>query len=316
MSKHENKEQPATPAPPDKAEFQQATRAGFVGFAGAPNVGKSTLVNCLVGQKIAIVSSCPQTTRHRLRAIWTEANCQAVLVDVPGILETGEKFNLALVDCAQEGLRGSDLLLHVRTARSADSADEARTLEVLRSMKTRIWQVWNKADQAPPAASELGPSNLYEKTFVISAKSGKGVGPLKQAIREALPEGPWLYPEDDLSDRDMRFLASERVREKLFLYLQKELPYSVATWTEAWEERPGGKAFVRVIIQAERESHKRIIIGKGGEMLRKIGSAARREIEDIYGDSLFLELFVRVKPHWRRDDEELKRLGLTGGDRC
>jgi len=302
---------PSTERGPDET----TTRAGFVGLAGVPNVGKSTLVNRLIGRKLAIVSSCPQTTRHRLRAIWTEGEAQAVLVDVPGILETGEKFNLGLVACAEEGLKDCDRLLHVRTARSAESPDEARTREVLKSLKTPVWQVWNKIDQAPPKAPDPEELGLYERTFFVSAKTGRGIAALQKALLRALPQGPWLFPEDDLTDRDLRFLAAERVREKVFLYLQKEIPYSVATWTEAWEEREAGKPLVRVVIQIERESHKRIIIGKGGEMLRRIGSAARREIEDLYGGSLFLELFVRVKPHWRRDDEELKRLELTGGNR-
>lgn len=303
------------PSPPEATASGARTRAGFVGLAGVPNVGKSTLINRLIGRKLAIVSPCPQTTRHRLRAIWTEGDAQAVLIDVPGILETEEKFNLALVNCAEEGLKGSDLTLHLRTARSADSPDEARTREVLKSLDTPIWQIWNKVDQAPPKPPDPNELRLYERTFFISAKTGRGVEALKKALLKALPQGPWLFPEDELSDRDLRFLASERVREKVFLYLQKEIPYSVATWTEAWEEREAGKTYVRVVIQAERESHKRIIIGKGGEMLRRIGSAARREIEDLSDGRLFLELFVRVKPHWRRDDEELKRLELTEGNR-
>lgn len=302
-------------SPGEAPESAPPTRAGFVGLAGVPNVGKSTLINRIVGRKLAIVSPCPQTTRHRLRAIWTEGNVQAVLIDVPGILETEQKFNQALVGCAEEGLKGSDLILHLRTARTADSPDESRALAVLDSMKTPVWQIWNKVDQAPPKPPDPRELSRYERTFFISAKTGRGVGALKKALLNALPAGPWLFPEDDLSDRDLRFLAAERVREKVFLYLQKEIPYSIATWTEAWEERASGKTFVRVVIQAERESHKRIIIGKGGEMLRRIGSASRREIEDLYGAKLFLELFVRVKPHWRRDDEELKRLELTGGNR-
>lgn len=303
----------ASPAPPsaDNAASPAPTRAGFVGMAGAPNAGKSTLVNRLVGQKIAITSACPQTTRHRLCAIWTEGSTQAVLVDVPGILETGEKFNLALVDCAEDALRGCDLVLHLRTARSAGTPDERRTLAALKMLRVPIWQVWNKVDLAPPKPTELHDAPDYERSFAISARTGKGIGRLKAALLERLPEGPWLYPPDELSDRDLRFLAAERVREKVFLHIQKEIPYSVATWTETWEEREAGKTYIRVVIQAERETHKRILIGKGGEMLRLIGSEARREIETLAGGSVYLELFVRIKPHWRHDDEELKRLGLT-----
>lgn len=294
--------EPATDAP---------SRAGFVGMAGAPNAGKSTLVNRLVGQKIAITSACPQTTRHRLCAIWTEGRTQAVLVDMPGILESAEKFNRALVDCAEEALRGCDVVLHVRTASSAGTADELRTLEALRALRVPIWQVWNKIDLAPPTPTELHNAPAYERSFAVSARTGKGIGPLKAALLERMPEGPWLYPADELSDRDLRFLAAECVREKVFLHLRKEIPYSVATWTETWEEREGGRSYVRVVIQAERESHKQILIGKGGAMLRRIGTEARREIETLAGGGVYLELFVRIKPHWRRDDEELKRLGLT-----
>lgn len=300
------------PAPPALPEGP--TRAGFVGLAGVPNAGKSTLVNRIVGQRISIVSSCPQTTRHRLCAIWTEGNFQAVLVDVPGILETQEKFNTTLVHCAEEGLKGCDLILHLRTTRSAGTPDEARVEAALASLRIPVWQVWNKIDLAAPRPVPSSSPVHYVRNFAISGKTGKGVGRLRAAIAEALPEGPWMFPADDLSDRDLRFLAAERVREKAFLYLHKELPYSIATWTETWEEREEGKTFVRVVIQAERESHKSIIIGQGGEMLRKIGAAARRDIESLSGGPVYLELWVRVKPHWRRDDEELRRLGMAEGD--
>lgn len=304
--------------PEEKLADPQAEvrRSGLVGLAGVPNAGKSTLVNRILGRKISIVSSCPQTTRHRICGIWTDAPAQAVLVDLPGILETGDKFNGSLVSCAGESLNGCDFVLHVRTTRSAGSPDEEQVGRLLQKIRKPVWQVWNKIDVAPPVPTESKHGLDYARSFAVSAKTGRGIERLKAALKEALPEGPWLYPPEDLSDRDMRFLAAERVREKLFLYLQKELPYGIATWTETWENREGAKPLVRVVIQTERESHKRIIIGKGAEMLKKIGSAARREIEDLYGEGIFLELFVRVKPNWRKDEDELSRLELTGGDRC
>jgi GTPase len=288
------------------------SRAGFVGMAGAPNAGKSTLINRLLGRKIAIVSPCPQTTRHRLLAIWTEGRTQAVLVDVPGILETNEKFNLALVNCAREAMKGCDLALHVRTAQTAGGPDDLRTAAVLAELNVPVWEVWNKVDLAPPVpvpSTDLS----YARTFAVSARTGRGLGRLREALLHALPEGPWLFPPDELSDQDLRFLAAERVREKLFLNLRQEIPYSIATWTETWEDREDGKSFVRVVIQVEREAHKRIVIGKAGAMLQRIGSAARREIEDLTDGPIYLELWVRVRPNWRQDDEELKRLGLTFG---
>jgi GTPase len=293
-----------TPAP--------VTRAGFVGMAGAPNVGKSTLVNRLLGRKLAIVTPCPQTTRHRISGIWTQGTAQVVLVDVPGILETEEKFNSALVDCAREGLKGCDLVLHVRTARSAGGPDDLRTSALLAELNLPVWEVWNKVDLAPPAPGARAGLH-YARSFAVSARTGRGVAELGEALRRSLPEGPWLFPEDDLSDQDLRFLAAERVREKLFLNLRQEIPYSLATWTETWEDREDGKTFIRVVIQVEREAHKRIVIGKSGAMLHRIGSAARRDIEDLAGCPVYLELWVRVKPRWRQDDEELRRLGLTHG---
>jgi GTPase len=290
------------------------TRAGFIGMAGAPNTGKSTLLNRILGQKLAIVTPCPQTTRHRLGGIWTEGSTQAILVDVPGILETGEKLNRALVDCAREGLKGCDLVLHVRTARSVGSPDELRSIEVLRELRLPVWEVWNKIDIAPPVPTAATPLK-YDRGFAVSAKTGRGIEKLREALREALPEGPWLFPADDLSDQDLRFLAAERVREKLFLNLRQEIPYGIATWTETWQDRPDGRTYVRVVIQVEREAHKRIVIGEGGGMLRRVGSAARREIEELTGNPIYLELWVRCKPHWREDDEELRRLGLIHRDR-
>lgn len=288
-------------------------RSGFVGLAGAPNVGKSALVNYLIGQKITISTRLPQTTRHRICGILTDERMQAILVDMPGILDSPGKFNEALLDCAVDSLRGSDIILHLRTPHLADGPDEKRVIGILRELRQPIWQVWTKGDtfRAIPPDALTNPPLPYARTFKVSVVGGEGIKELRTALSEALPRGPALYPEDDLSDRDLRFLSAELVREKVFLFLRQEIPYGIATWTEEWEDRGDGTTFVRVVIQTERDSHKGIIIGKGGESLRKIGTAARKDIEALSGGPIFLELWVRVREKWRRDPEELRRLGLT-----
>lgn len=294
-----------TPATP---EF----KCGFVGMAGAPNAGKSTLVNRLVGQKVSITSRLPQTTRHRVCGIFTDETMQAVFVDLPGILAAESVFNETLVDCARESLRDADLVLHLRDPITAGGADDQRVIETLRGVRAPIWEVWNKTDLNKPIAPELlqNPALKYEAGYLISAKTGKGVDRLMEGIRERLPAGPAVYPVDDVSDRDLRFLAAEAVREKIFLYLRQEVPYGIATWTDTWEDRDGRPAHVRVIIQTEREAHKSIIIGAKGASLKKIGTAARQDIEALVGGPVFLELHVQVKEKWRKDEQELIRLGL------
>lgn len=290
----------------------EATRCGFIALAGAPNVGKSTLVNRLVGQKVVIVSSRPQTTRHRVCGILTEKANQAIFVDVPGIMRTENRFNLGLVQCARAAIEGCELILHLRSAKTAGSADEEATAEALRGLRRPIWEIRNKIDLKGGRGRAQWPSTgvEYGRRFEVSAKTGAGLGELKSALTEALPLGPWLYPADDVSDRDLRFLSAEIVREKLFIFLREEIPYGLATYTESWEERPGGLTYLGIEVLTEREAHKKIVVGSGGAMVKKIGQSARREIEDLIGGRVYLDLWVRVRPNWRRRPEELERLGL------
>lgn len=289
---------------------EQPFRSGFVGLAGVPNSGKSTLLNRLVGQKVSIVSRAPQTTRHRICGIVTEPGMQLVLVDVPGILTTKDLFNKNLVASASEALSGCDLMIHLRSPDTTGGEDEARVVETLRSIHKPTFEVWNKTDTMKPRKDLPSTGIEYVATFSVSARTGRGIENLKKALAERLPPGPQFYPEDEISDRDLRFLAAEIVREKLFLFLRQELPYGIATFTESWEERAEGKTYVQVTIQTERAAHKQIIIGEGGKLLKKVGSAARPEIEELCGGPVFLELFVRVMPDWRKNPEELERLGL------
>ena len=291
-------------------------RSGFIALAGVPNVGKSTLVNRLVGQKVSIVSPRPQTTRHRLCGILTERTMQAVLVDVPGILATEDKFNRILVECAEMAMRDSDIVLHLRSADTAGSADEERAVELLQAVRRPIWLVRTKSDRRRGKHLDGGRSDeiRYEKDFRVSAKTGAGIEALKEAFRLSLPRGPLLYPEEDVCDRDLRFLVAEIVREKAFAFLREEIPYGIATWTDTWDEESGRSTHIRVVIQTEREAHKSMIIGAKGSMLKRIGSAARPEIEELCGQSVYLELWVKVKPKWRRNPQELERLRIVPGD--
>lgn len=295
---------------PSGGEF----RSGFIGLAGVPNVGKSTLLNRLIGQKIAITSRAPQTTRNRVCGILTDEKMQAIFVDVPGILATEEEFNLRLVQCARSALGGCDLILHLRSADTQNQEDEEQVRKVLDRAGVPVWEVWNKIDlkrdRKTNRAQASQSESSYSKSFEISAKTGMGLDRLREEIREALPLGPMLYPEGDLSDRDLRFLCAEFVREQLFRQLRQEVPYGIATWVDRWEERDDGRIYMRVTIQTEREAHRRIILGAKGATIKAVGSAARREIERLCETKVFLDLWVHVVPKWRSKPMELKRLGF------
>lgn len=291
-------------------------RCGLVGLAGAPNAGKSTLVNRLVGQKISITSRCPQTTRQRVCGILTEENSQVVFVDVPGILEPRDRFNQALVGCAADALAGCDLILHLRTAAQIGSEEEQQVVAILDRIGKPVWQVWNKIDLSKRFTEPAPAAGRYpvEGSYHVSARVGTGTAALKRDLLARVPPGEFLYPEDDLSDRDLRFLCPELVREKLFEFLREEVPYGTAAYVEDWNEREDGTLYLAVMIQTERESHKRMIVGAGGSMVKRIGTAARQEIEALTGSKVFLDLRVRVKAHWRKNQAELERLGLFGGE--
>lgn len=310
MNEPTDQEPVAEPLLPPEA-IPDNFRSGFVAVIGVPNAGKSTLINKLVGQKISIATRCAQTTRHRICGIWSEKGSQVVLVDTPGVIESPNRFNVALVEVAEAALEGCDLVIHLRDPELANSDNERRVIELLRNVRAPVWQVWNKIDRKLKKALPTPIDELeYEQTFFVSAKDGRRLDVLKDALVEKMPLGHPYYPLDDLSDRDLRFMAAELVREKLFIHLHQEIPYGVATWVETWEERPDGLAFVRVTILTERKNHKGIIIGNGGQMLKKIGRDARKELEELLEQKVFLEIWVQVRPNWRKNPVELKRLGM------
>ena len=292
------------------------TRAGFVAVIGAPNAGKSTLVNALVGQKVAIVSPKAQTTRARLMGIAIADTAQILLVDTPGIFEPRRRLDRAMVAAAWTGAQDADLILLV-----IDASDRIRDelLEGLEKREQPLFLVLNKVDLlkkekllalAVDLTQRLGP----EQVFMISATQGDGVPDLKADLATAMPSGPWLYPEDEVSDATDRMVAAELTREQLVNQLHQELPYATAVETETWEDRPDGSTVIRQQILVERDSQKAIVIGKGGRRLKALGAAAREEISHHLGRPVHLFLHVKVNPRWDEDRGLYRDIGLEWTD--
>ena len=295
------------------------TRAGFIAVIGAPNAGKSTLVNALVGQKVAIVSPKAQTTRARLMGIAIEGSAQILLVDTPGIFEPKRRLDRAMVAAAWTGAQDADLILLVIDAAAGVNGEVERIIASLGERQHPLFLVLNKIDLVKKAAllglsAQLTERLKPDKVFMISAAQGDGVPDLKRAFAEAVPEGPWLYPEDDVSDATDRMIAAERTREQIVNQLHQELPYATVVETENWEDRPDGSTVINQQIIVERESQKAIVIGKGGRRLKTIGAAARAEIADHLGRPVHLFLHVKVEPKWGEDRSLYREIGLEWAD--
>ena len=295
---------------------EAATKAGFVAVIGAPNAGKSTLVNSLVGQKVAIVSPKAQTTRARLMGIAIDGRTQILLVDTPGIFEPRRRLDRAMVAAAWTGAKDADLILLV-----IDASEKVRD-EVLEGLDRRehpLFLALNKIDLVKKPAllalsAELMARLNPDKVFMISAANGDGVPDLKQALVDAMPSGPWLYPEDEVSDATDRMIAAELTREQVVNQLHQELPYATAVETETWEDRADGSTEIRQQILVERDSQKAIVIGKGGRRLKAIGAAARAEIAEHLGRPVHLFLHVKVNPRWDEDRGLYREIGLEWAD--
>ena len=286
---------------------------------GAPNAGKSTLVNALVGQKVAIVSPKAQTTRARLMGIALHGDAQILLVDTPGIFEPRRRLDRAMVAAAWTGAQDADLILLVIDAAASGNAELERIIASLGERKHRLFIALNKIDLVKRAtllapASELTARLDPEKLFMISAASGDGVADLKQALADAMPAGPWLYPEDEVSDATDRMIAAELTREQIVNQLHQELPYATAVETESWEDRPDGSTVINQQIIVERDSQKAIVIGKGGRRLKSIGAAARAAITEHLGRPVHLFLHVKVEPKWGEDRSLYREIGLEWAD--
>jgi GTP-binding protein Era len=294
-------------------------RAGFVAVIGAPNAGKSTLVNALVGQKVAIVSPKAQTTRARLMGIAIHGEAQILLVDTPGIFEPRRRLDRAMVAAAWTGAQDADLILLVIDAAAGLNAEAERIIASLAERQHRLFLVLNKIDlikkdRLLALSAELTAQLDPDKVFMISASNGDGVLDLKQALADAMPEGPWLYPEDEVSDATDRMIAAELTREQIVNQLHQELPYATAIETETWEDRPDGSTAIRQQILVERDSQKAIVIGKGGRRLKAIGAAARAEITQHLGRPVHLFLHVKVNPRWDEDRGLYREIGLEWAD--
>jgi GTPase len=290
-------------------------RCGFVAVVGAPNAGKSTLVNALVGQKVAIVTPKAQTTRARLMGIAIEGDAQILLVDTPGIFRPKRRLDRAMVAAAWSGAQGADLVLLVVDAARGVSTAVGELLDRLAGQPEPKALVLNKIDLVKKEsllalAAELDARAAFERIFMVSATTGDGVADLKAALAERAPAGPWHFPEDQVSDATDRMMAAEVTREQLYRQLHEELPYDSAIETETWEDRPDGSTMIRQLILVARDSQKAIVLGKGGVRIRAIGEAARQELTQMLGRKVHLFLHVKVVRDWAEGRDIYREIGL------
>jgi GTP-binding protein Era len=291
------------------------TRCGFCAIIGAPNAGKSTLVNQLTGSKVSIVSHKVQTTRARIRAIAMEGRTQIVLVDTPGIFKPKRALDRAMVENAWGGAGEADAVVFLVDGRPGLTDDARTIIAQLAATKTRAILVINKIDlmardKLLETAAAFNAAFPFEQTFMVSALTGSGTADLRKAIAAKMPEGPFLYPEDQVADLQLRFMAAEMTREKIYERLHEELPYASTVETEGWEERKDGSVKIDQVIYVERASQKAIVLGKGGQTVKLIGQLARAEMEKQFGRRVHLFLFVKVREGWAEDKERLRNMGL------
>jgi GTPase len=300
------------------ADAASPTRCGFIAILGAPNVGKSTLLNRLVGTKVSIVSPKVQTTRRRILGITVRGPAQLVFVDTPGIFtpSPGRRLERAMVQTAWRSVADTDRQVLVVDARRGVDRDTEMILAELKKSGRRLTLAINKLDLVKPPAvlpliERLNQSGLFDRVFIVSALNGDGCEDLLNALAEDLPEGPWLFPEDQLSDLSQRAMAAEITREKLFEQLHQELPYSLTVETENWAAAADGSEIrIDQTIYVQRESQKAIVLGKGGRQIKAVGQAARAELEQMLGCRVHLFLFVKVRPKWLDDPERYSEMGL------
>ncbi len=298
----------------DSAE-SAATRCGFVALIGAPNVGKSTLVNALVGSKVTIVSKKVQTTRALIRGIVIEDRSQIILVDTPGIFAPKRRLDRAMVTTAWSGAHDADLVCLLLDAKKGLDEEADAVFAKLAQVKHPKFLVINKIDTVARAtllamAQRANERLAFEQTFMVAAISGDGVADLRSAMAKAVPEGPFHYPEDQMSDAPMRHLAAEITREKIYRKLHQELPYQSTVETEAYTERKDGSVRIEQTIYVERESQRKIVLGKAGATIKAIGADARRELAEIVGHPVHLFLFVKVRENWGDDPDRYREMGL------
>lgn len=281
-------------------------RSGFVALLGRPNAGKSTLINRLVGEKVAICSDKPQTTRNSIRGIYTDESMQAVFIDTPGVHKPKFRLGERMMEAVRESIAGCDIILYLTDAADDFGPGEEYILSLLKEVRTPVFLVLNKVDRLEktallPQIAFFAEKFPFAQIVPCSALSGENTDALLAAIRAALPEGPMYYPADMVSDFPENMLVAELVREQVLRETTDEVPHAVAVTVPAMEERENGTLYVEATIYVERESQKGIVIGKKGAMLKRIGAAARKEIESIFGCKVWLELKVKAKKDWRNN---------------
>jgi GTPase len=285
-------------------------RSGVVAVVGRPNAGKSTLINKILGQKIAIVTPKPQTTRKQQLGIYTTANAQLLFTDTPGLHKPQHKLGEYMVEMARQAFNDADLILWLIDVSEDPHPGDKYIAEMIGKSRPPVIVALNKMDAAgvkefQPYLEGLEPAEVH----MISALNGDGVAPLVEALIQRMPEGPRYYPVDQISEVNMRFMASETIREKVMLYTEQEIPHAVAVEIQEYKEREDGTHYISAVIYVERDSQKGIIIGKGGEMIKRIGMEARQDLEMQLDAKVFVDLHVKVLKNWRSDQDLMKRLG-------
>jgi len=297
------------------------TRAGFIALIGEPNAGKSTLLNRMVGAKVSIVTHKVQTTPARIRGVAIEGESQLVFVDTPGLFKPRRRLDRAMVAAAWGGASDADIIVLLIEAHRGLSEGVQRILEGLADIGQgrKVALAINKIDRVKSEVllgltEKMNAAYPFVETFMISAEKGHGVGHLRSWLADELPEGPWLYPEDQIADLPMRMIAAEMTREKLTLRLHQELPYQLTVETENWEERKDGSARIDQVVYVMRDGHKGIVLGNKGETIKAVGQSARAEIEEFLGRKVHLFLQVKVRPNWQEETERYSEMGLDFKD--
>ena len=297
------------------------TRAGFVALIGEPNAGKSTLLNRMVGAKVSIVTHKVQTTRARIRGVALEGEAQIVFVDTPGLFKPRRRLDRAMVAAAWGGAADADIVVMLIEAHRGISEGVKHILESLKGLNPdqKVALAINKIDKVKSDSllqltEQMNSLHPFVKTFMISAERGHGVPALREWLASELPEGPWLYPEDQIADLPLRMIAAEITREKLTLRLHQELPYQLTVETEHWQERPDGTARIDQVVYVSRDGHKGIILGKGGETAKAVSKASREELQEFLGRKVHLFLQVKVRPNWLEEKDRYTEMGLDFKD--
>lgn len=297
-------------------ENSKVTRAGFVSLIGAPNAGKSTITNNFVGSKVSIVSPKAQTTRTIVKGIGIYNNTQIVFLDTPGIFKPKRRLDRAMVASAWSGMNDADIVVLVVDVKKGFDDQTQSIVSKLNKNKIEAVLVLNKVDliqkeKLLELSAKINTAGNFSQTFMVSALTGQNIEDFYKYLADNLPESPWYYPEDQISDMPLKLLTAEVVREKLFLYLRQELPYAITVEPELWERREDNSVRAEMTIYVERDSQKTIVLGKGGSMIKKIGQSARRELEEMLEERIHLFLFVKVRENWGDDPARYTDWGLN-----